>query len=253
MNEAALAGELKLGVEVEDFRSLLAFVSICVLFAIGVTTKPGSTVRYLTVLTNSAPLWVIVNYGHKSTNSQFWNGAQGAFGFLFALSSFVVLVLKGYHSTFWEGLYMMTSPRFVSTVFQIKSIPKWARYYGKDYIIGKDGPSRSAFLLRQTFIWLWTYLLAELTLLAGLQTPEEETIRKHAPGTEWNFELTVEHWQFRLLIVIGGWFIAARAGLESITCLISMILVASGLQTPAQCPPNYSSVKESYTIRKFWG
>jgi hypothetical protein len=233
---------------------LTVLVAINIPFAYGITTKPGSVARYVAfILTVLPSYWIFQQAQSCFSSSMFYNGFFGSCATAYVMSATILLLIKRYQTNFTSAIQIspLYNPRLIGTSFQVKGVPKFPAYYGE--VSKGKGPSRITFLLRQTSLFLWLYLLMDLVTSQAEQQTEEEREKLFGSGKEWEFHFTAEHIIFRIMYSLTAWYVGGRATLILFYTFFSIIGVGTGTSTPSQWPPFMGRLSEAYTVRRFWG
>jgi hypothetical protein len=143
------------------------------------------------------------------------------------------------------------SIRGVGTRWQAKNTPSLPAFYNLNGRV----PTRGRFLLRQTVIFLWQYLVLDVIFALGLQQDPDDAVQQHALGTEFMYlSATREQWQTRIFGSIFAHLLAGRVLIDIFSHrFISIIAVALRIHSPADWPPAFGSMLDAYTIRNYWG
>ncbi|OAX78874.1 hypothetical protein ACJ72_06815, partial [Emergomyces africanus] len=146
------------------------------------------------------------------------------------------------------GISVGPNLRGISTPWQAKNTPAFPVYYGGGC------PERFPFLLRQTAIIIWQYLVLDIFGAAGsVQSPEESQML-YGPGSEFAYlSATKEQWIARISTSLVSNFIMSRMMIDSVSRLTSIIFVGLGLSSPSEWPPLFNSMWDAYTLRNYWG
>ena len=143
------------------------------------------------------------------------------------------------------GLWAASSTRNVRTRFQVKNVPPFVR---------KDPsfiPSRAQFLRGKVI----TVILCYLTLdLLTLKPSTEETAvifsAANVPVLDRN-NLSVEKLIIRAASSLAFWT-SLYCIIELYMSSVALIAVGTGLSEVKYWPPGYGSLRDAYTIRRFW-
>jgi hypothetical protein len=141
----------------------------------------------------------------------------------------------------------LVQTRGVNTPWQAKNIPPHALYYSRR---GMQSPERSLFLLRQSAIFFWQYLVLDIiqTITVQNSPPSHHT---RPLKLEWNVSL--HQWVERGTTHLAIWFIVNRLIGDSVYRLLSIVFVGLGEDSPSDWPPAFGRISEAYTLRNFWG
>lgn len=146
---------------------------------------------------------------------------------------------------------LLTNYRGINTPWQAKNIPEFPRFYINHG--SQVRPARAWYILRQTSIIAWQYLLLDIIYLSSLDASPEDNTRLFGLGTEflyWN--ATSEQWIGRFLVGVFAWYVPARVVLDITSRILFLPLVASGILSTDLCPPTFGRMGDAYTIRRFW-
>ncbi|OXV08284.1 hypothetical protein Egran_03952 [Elaphomyces granulatus] len=143
------------------------------------------------------------------------------------------------------------SMRGAGTRWQAKNTPPLPAFYS----LNGQSPTRRRFLLRETIIFLWQYLLLDIVFTIGLQEDPDDVVRQHAPGTEFMYlSATREQWQTRIFGSLLGHLLAGRVLIDIFSRrLIAIMAVALCRHSPADWPPAFGSMFDAYTVRYYMG
>lgn len=154
----------------------------------------------------------------------------------------------GSFSRVFHAIRITYNVRGVGTRWQAKNTPSFPKYFSQ------SSPSRGRFLLRQTVIFIWQYLLIDVFDATRKQQSPEDVKNLYAPGAESLFlNATAEQLGARIAVSLMAWFIFARIIIDSVYRLLSLIFVGIGLSSPSNWPPFFGSLWDAYTLRSFWG
>ncbi|GFF25729.1 LOW QUALITY PROTEIN: hypothetical protein IFM46972_01521 [Aspergillus udagawae] len=154
-------------------------------------------------------------------------------------------VLRRPHSTSLEricgGLSMLCNYRGVRTKWQVKNTPPFPPSFD-----GAKSLSHGDFCARQITIGLWEINTVWLVVLSFQRTMQPDTpCGRILPGfRDWG----LWHTTWPLL-----WILPFRLGIDGLYRLASAASVAVGLTEPLDWPPAFSSAREAWTLRRFWG
>nr|ANO39641.1 3-acetyltrichothecene 4-O-acetyltransferase [Fusarium culmorum] len=141
--------------------------------------------------------------------------------------------------------------RGIGTPWQAKHLCDHPRFYQHDK--GRE-PTRAWFILRQSLIVAWQYLLLDIVYTTTMSTPKEDTQRLFAEGTEYMYlDANAEQWTVRFITGVIAWAIPGRVSIDLPGRVLSIFSVLLGFTTPQQWPPVFGSILDAYTIRGFWG
>jgi hypothetical protein len=143
------------------------------------------------------------------------------------------------------------SMRGIGTRWQAKNTPSLPAFY----TLNGQSPTRARFLLRETVIFLWQYLVLDLVFTLRMQQDPDDVIRQHARGTEFMYlSATREQWQTRIFGSLFGHLLAGRVLIDVFSHrFISIITVALGIYSPADWPPAFGRMLDAYTLRHYMG
>jgi hypothetical protein len=143
------------------------------------------------------------------------------------------------------------SLRGIGTRWQAKNIPSLPAFY----TLNGQSPTRGRFLLRETAICLWQYLVLDIVFTLGIQEDPDDATRKYALGTEFVYlSATREQWQTKMFVSLFGHLFAGRILIDIFSHrFIAIIAVALCRYSPADWPPAFGSVFDAYTVRQYMG
>jgi hypothetical protein len=159
----------------------------------------------------------------------------------------------------YHAAKLLTQPRAIATIYQVKNVPLWPVYY-KTRGAGAKGQgaiatSRGRFLRRQLAIFVWQYLALDVLQSAARQKALDalEAGGGRSGFTHIDWSISPEKWIERGIQNLIIWFVVSRLVIDSHYRIVSIILVGVGLDVPDNCPPAFGRMADAYTIRKFWG
>ena len=225
-------------------------------------TPRGSAFRYLAI---PCMIWIVSLLLHPVRMPTYLsaNGLGGSICCVFSALDFLLINPKdgrdfidanGKSKSFFPRLVdasrLFTSPRAIGTPRQAKNTPSLPAYYAEED--PKKIP-RGRYLIREISIAVWQYFVLDpLTILAVKDAIERKESGVAVPsGNQW--DLTVEQWIDRAISNLIAWFIVARILIGFYCRIAAIFFVASGLRSPSDCPPMFSTMADSYTLRNFWG
>jgi hypothetical protein len=215
-------------------------------------------------------------------NMGLWKGFVGTLAFGLLFQAFGLLVVDGLDEAgldvnrapnavgrpyFVRGVIVAWSARCIGSAAQIKNIFAFPKYYYNNKNNNKNNtasakrrgspptPTRRAFVIRQTAMALWSYLVLDLMDVLAAQESREAMLRKHGNGIEWVApwgRLSGEQLAARISVGIVPWFMNARVLIDLPYRLLSILAVGSGFSVVEEWPPMFGSVWEAYTIRGYW-
>ncbi|KAK2752195.1 hypothetical protein FQN55_008085 [Onygenales sp. PD_40] len=178
------------------------------------------------------------------------------------------------------GFFLLLSQRGLNTRWLTKNVPKFPSYYNtispkppgsQDSRNGKSqsgmspakaeaeaesnpNPDRFSFLMRQTAIFIWQYLLIDLIMAAGSKQSPEEMHELYGPGTEYLFfSATREQLIARIATSVIAWMVVSRLTIDGVHRGFSIVAVGLGISEPKDWAPLFGSMLDAYTIRNYWG
>ncbi|KAK2810596.1 hypothetical protein FQN50_002853 [Emmonsiellopsis sp. PD_5] len=180
------------------------------------------------------------------------------------------------------GFFLLLNSRGLNTRWLVKNVPKFPSYYNttispktchdpgsQNASNGKSkngmspakaepesnpNPDRFSFLLRQSAIFIWQYLLMDLIMAAGSKQSPEEMHELYGPGTEYLFfSATREQFIARIASSVMGWMVVSRLTIDGAHRAFSIVAVGLGISEPRDWAPLFGSMLDAYTIRNYWG
>ena len=154
-------------------------------------------------------------------------------------------------NTIWQkicfGVSVCLNPRKIGTPYQVKNVPSWSA------ISPRHPPSKQIFLRRTAAIALISYLIVDVCSL-GAQ-PDQNTVLFSASEvaffSRWS-SLNLQNVAIRLasslLLWVNIWCLFRI--FHGLVAIVSVIL---GIYNVEEWPPPFGSIKEAYSIRRFWG
>jgi hypothetical protein len=142
---------------------------------------------------------------------------------------------------------LLVNFRGIGTVWEVKNVPQHTAYLQKRL-------SRRQYVLRETAIIIWQYLLLDLIYMSTKDTPPEDLARLFGPGLEYRYlDATSEQWLGRVSVGIFSWLVPSRVCLNIISRIYFLVLVVLRISAPESCRPGFGRVRDACTIRGFWG
>ncbi|KAH8776175.1 hypothetical protein BGZ57DRAFT_953307 [Hyaloscypha finlandica] len=150
-------------------------------------------------------------------------------------------------SRLWAAISLLLSARYIGTPWQISKIPHFSKS-NLPYI-----PSRRAFLLRASVVFIITYLLCDsFNLLDRSEATSAAFPAEHEQLFSRLSEVTIKELIARNVATF--WFaVVTVLFLTWVYNLFALVSVGSGLCPPAAWPPLFGSLSDAYTLRGFWG
>ena len=143
------------------------------------------------------------------------------------------------------GLFAATSTRYAGTPYQIKGVPLFSTE-DPTYI-----PSRFEFLRHKLLGMLLCYLV--LDAFSHSARPELNTVLFSPEKIPlFTRSTSVEQIVTRFFSMLGFW-VSLYCIIWFFMGLLGFVAVGSGLSEPKYWPPVFGSLREAYTVRRFWG
>lgn len=147
------------------------------------------------------------------------------------------------------GYLVKTSSRNEGTPWVVKNTPSFSSKHAKFV------PSRKAFCLQKLAMIVFTFLFVDI--LSQESKPLEDNARLYSSGKVRIFtgdgnNLSTEQILIRLVTVILYWISTALV-IDAVGSMFAVLSVALYIKDVEHYPPNFGSVSEAYTIRRFWG
>ena len=230
---------------------------------------PKTSGRPATLIAVTALLLLLNGIARGFLKDQFLNSSIIMHMFLLLTKSFDVLYLRdvtyesdtktcakakrnnnkskaaGMLSRFLWATASLWNFREVQTPWQIKNIAPFSTR-NPSYV-----PSRKVFLLRQTALLVFCYVV--LDLFASRPSPDlkDFSIPRQAFFLQLS-EITIEGLMTRLASTLAMFFniFCFNTYLYS---LVAIICVGLGISDPLNWPPMYDSILKAYSVRHFWG
>lgn len=140
-----------------------------------------------------------------------------------------------------SAIGLLWNLRRVNTRWQVKKTPSTAELQKQ---------SRISFVLGRVAITLAIYLFVDAII--SLPPPDLAMVQADKATLFSLHTLSLDDAIFRTVTTISYWLSTAIVNLFMINTA-AIVSVLLGLSKPADCPPLYGSVFESYTVRRFWG
>ncbi|EQL38106.1 hypothetical protein BDFG_00490 [Blastomyces dermatitidis ATCC 26199] len=146
------------------------------------------------------------------------------------------------------GISIGLNLRGIGTPWLAKNTPEFPSYYG-----GRR-PGRFTFLLRQSAIVIWQYLMIDLLEAAGSAQSPEEIQMVQGLGSEFMYlSATKEQLIARIATSLVSNFVMSRMMVDGVARLLSIISVGLRISNPSDWPPLFNSMWDAYTLRNYWG
>ena len=139
----------------------------------------------------------------------------------------------------------LTNPRGTARPWQVKNVPHFSSS-DPHYI-----PSRTNFLTRSAVILVFCVLIMDFITQSTPPDPELYSLEL-IPLFGRNKAFSIRELVFRMQSTVMFWLNGAL-NLKSYVLLGALLAVGTGLNSPQDWPPLFGSVKDLYTVRKFWG
>jgi hypothetical protein len=194
--------------------------------------------------------------------SGLWNGTCAAMTVVYCLHHVDLLLIKkvdradlvdtskpGQDGGFFRALYLSLSTRGISSRWQISSVPAFSSYYRS-----RKDPDRLSYLFRTMIIFTWQYLILDLldSQMAGQSVEEQQELY----GNDQEFVLftaTKKQLGTRALMSLGASFLVARLVMDFVYRAVSLVAVGTGISKPKDWPPFFGTMKDTHSLRDFWG
>ena len=145
------------------------------------------------------------------------------------------------------GYNAMQAYRMLNTPYEARNSPSFSRS-SPDYV-----PGKTTFLLKTFARFAVSYLI--LDAMAPGSSSSSPTNDLMSPSRIPIFrrlsEVTLAELGARAGVTVAA-FIAGQATVGSIYCALALLSVGTGCSSPVDWRPLYGSVRDAYTIRKFW-
>lgn len=148
---------------------------------------------------------------------------------------------------FYAAFEALSQTRGFNTPRQVKTVPAHPKYYT---CRGDDIP-RARFLLRQSAIAIWQYLVCDIFQHLARQRALEQDPQAGFSHIEW--VLPVEAWIERVITNLVTGIVLSRILIDAHYRIMSIVFVGLGLDSPSNWPPAFGRMADSYTIRDFYG
>ncbi|KAE8330374.1 membrane bound O-acyl transferase family-domain-containing protein [Aspergillus sergii] len=148
-------------------------------------------------------------------------------------------------SQFGIALLLASDPRAIGTRWEPKNLPALAPCFRSS-----DSP-RPLFLLRNTVIFLWKYLVLDV-IVTLFGSEKSHGYRYYQHDLHFILNPFSTDWITRVAASLLMWPIMLRLTLDIQYTAISLILVGTGVCETGNWPPFFGSISDAYTIRKFW-
>ncbi|KAF3924519.1 hypothetical protein ABW21_db0202499 [Orbilia brochopaga] len=152
----------------------------------------------------------------------------------------------------WRAMSYCVNARGINTPHQIKNVPAF-NSKKLDWV-----PSRRRFLLTNSVWFVALYAVQDLLYSQELSVADEGRflgvdcenlfVRNPQDGPFTNEQLG-----YRVAITMLVWSLLIPLAVTLQYTFLSLVAVGTGLSEPRNWPPAFGSVKDSYTLRLFWG
>ena len=139
----------------------------------------------------------------------------------------------------------LPNPRGIGRPWQVKNVPHFSRSDPR-YI-----PSRTKFLTRTAVILVLCVLTMDGITQLTPTDPEVYSLQL-IPVFGRSKDFSPRELMFRMQSTVIFWLNSAL-NLEMNVLFAALVVVGTGLNSPQDWPPLFGSVRDLYTIRKFWG
>jgi hypothetical protein len=146
---------------------------------------------------------------------------------------------------FLQSFYLFFTLRDIGTPHTIKNIPLFSAS-DPTWV-----PSRTAFLIRHTIIAVVGYLVADIPSIMPPIDPKVAA-QMNLPVFSRLFDIGIEEAITRFILTTSSW-IFGLATLSSFHSSLAVLFVGLGLSEPRFWPPQFGSLKDSTSLRGWWG
>ncbi|PGH05208.1 hypothetical protein GX51_03107 [Blastomyces parvus] len=211
-------------------------------------SRKGSALRIVGFAGVAAVQYLFYTCSFTVSNNSVYSGSLALMaGGLFA-HCINILFINPIDAQHAPGISIGLNLRGIATSWLAKNTPEFPSYYGGRH------PRRYTFLVRQTAIVTWQYLLIDLLEEAGSAQSPEEIQMVQGPGAEFMYlSATKEQWIARTATTLVSNFVTSRLMVDGVTRLLSIVFVGLGISNPSDWPPLFNSIWDAYTLRNYWG
>jgi hypothetical protein len=246
---------------------LIYLIQIITSAVLLLATPKGSRLRFFWTLPLSYLAYQFFVRSSLLTTSHAYDAALVGLDFTFVLQCMNLLVFSGLDKEdlkhekiiensggFWfyliSVLGLIHNPRGLKTRWIAKNTPQLP-----DFVVRQGTESsRGRYLLRQTVLLAWQWLLLDGLLALDRMEPEEIFNRLYGNGAEFRYvDATPEEWMAKLFGSILNLFIVSRLSVDMMFRLQALVAVGFALSSPEDWPPSFGSMWDAYTLRNFWG
>ncbi|RAK97495.1 acetyltransferase pyr8 [Aspergillus ibericus CBS 121593] len=145
---------------------------------------------------------------------------------------------------------ILQSLRGIGTKWQARNVPQ------QPLVLRRNPPSRAQYIQRQIAIIIWEALslIWVLMLFVPHVKPDHDGIYLYGPGREFSYaDSSVEQLLARAKVAFVLGFPGSMLFLDSSYRMGSILAIGTGISKVESWPPVFGSLRESYTVRGFWG
>ncbi|KGO39348.1 hypothetical protein PEX1_070080 [Penicillium expansum] len=156
---------------------------------------------------------------------------------------------KSFLSRLVDAVQLLTCTRAVNTPRQVKNVPPFPAYYIKR---DPNGIPRGRFLVRETAIAIWQFLVLDIFSVLALQHAMNDQDEEWSISSSHQWDIPGREWIAQAVQTLITWFVVSRILLSFYYRVASIIFVSLG-DSPSNSPPLIGRMADIYTLRNFWG
>lgn len=238
--------------------------------SLAITTPKGALLRYLCV---PFMIWIFSLMLHPVRNPSYVTSLFATTAWFNILSALDLLLLnpkeaddfvainegtsrvKSFFNGLRTALKQHLNSRKINTPEEAKNTPPMPAYYTQKNGKNASKPiSRRRYLIRETAIAVWQYLVLDIStsqaVKTGLSKNEQQQQQQQNTSVEGSWvELGIE----QIIVAIAAWFIVGRIVIGFTYRLVAVVSVGLRFEAPEEYPPLFSKMADAYTLRNFWG
>ncbi|GLA02935.1 hypothetical protein AnigIFM60653_002506 [Aspergillus niger] len=158
------------------------------------------------------------------------------------------------------ALSLHINSRKINTPMEAKNTPPLPRYYTQgNGSKGLKSISRGRFLIRETAIAAWQYLILDITTSQAVRTAlstneqQQQQQQQHNISSKTPESSQIQQWVDHTIVIIAAWFIIGRIVIGFTYRVVAIVSVGLRLSAPEGFPPLFNKMADAYTLRNFWG
>ncbi|RDK41432.1 hypothetical protein M752DRAFT_327558 [Aspergillus phoenicis ATCC 13157] len=236
-----------------------------------IVTPKGSHLRYLTILFMIWIFTLMLYPVEKQPYITTLSACAGGFGIITALDILLLNPKQAadfmsgsttsnnrttnkitrFISIFRAALEYQINARKINTPREAKNTPSLPRYYAQGN--GSKSISRDRFLVRETAIAAWQYLVLDIATMPAVKMALSKQQQEQDVSAQVHKPSPIEQLIEQVIVAIVAWLIISRILMSFYYRMIAVISVALRLESPERYPPLFNKMADAYTLRNFWG